>query len=54
MGAGHLNMGKYKKHAGILTPPIKPEEGVLEGLEKNYSPSPPPFEGQDPLHDRWQ
>ncbi len=47
-----LNLGKYKKHVGILTPPIKSEEGVLEDLEKNYSP-PPWSEPRDHLRDRW-
>jgi hypothetical protein len=49
-----VRLGKYMKYVIIGDPSAKPKSGVLEDLEKNYSPPPPPFEGQDPLHDRWQ
>lgn len=49
-----VRLGKYMKYVIIGDPSAKPKSGVLEDLEKNYSPPPPPFEGGDPLHDRWQ
>jgi hypothetical protein len=48
-----VRLGKYKRYS-VATPPKRSRSEVLENLEKDFRPKPPPFEHNDPLHDRWQ